>query len=83
MEMSLDLHSQIHELQERLARLERAPSKPRGRTNQIGAARYLNMSEETLRQRHARGEGPRRSKNGRYWSYTFEDLDAYAEQDAA
>ncbi len=44
-----------------------------------GAARYLSISDETLRQRHARGEGPRRTKNGREWSYTYDDLDAYVE----
>lgn len=78
-----DLHSEIAELQERLVRLERAPQRPRGRTNQIGAAHYLGISEETLRVRHARGEGPRRSRFGaRGWSYTFEDLDKYAEQAA-
>ena len=77
-----DLQNVVDDLQARLARLERA--RPRGRTNQLGAARYLNISEETLRQRHARGEGPRRSRNGaRGWSYTYDDLDAYAEQSAA
>jgi hypothetical protein len=40
------------------------------------------ISEETLRQRHARGEGPRRTQQGRFWSYTYDDLDAYAESTA-
>jgi hypothetical protein len=61
--MSPELHSEIEQLRERVTRLERASSK-RGRTNLIGAARYLNISDETLRQRHARGEGPHRTKNG-------------------
>jgi hypothetical protein len=36
------------------------------------------MSDEALRQRHARGEGPKRGRNGRMWSYSFADLDEYA-----
>jgi hypothetical protein len=78
----MDLHSQIAELKERVERLERAPSKPRGRTNQAGAARYLGISEETLRARHARGDGPRRTRSGRFYSYTYEELDRYAESAA-
>jgi hypothetical protein len=81
--MSPEIQSVFDELRARLTRLERAPQKPRGRTNQAGAARYLGISEETLRLRHARGEGPRRSANGRLWSYRFEDLDEYAEQHVA
>jgi hypothetical protein len=81
--MSPEFHSEIEQLRERLERLEQAQHKPRGRTNQAGAARYLGISDETLRQRHARGEGPRRTQNGRYWSYTYDDLDAYAESGAA
>ena len=78
-----DLHSEVEELRERVVRLERAQYKSRGRTNQAGAARYLGISEETLRQRHARGEGPRRSRSGsRNWSYAYEDLDAYVEESA-
>ena len=75
----MDLQTEIFELRERVTRLERASSK-RGRTNLIGAAKYLGISDETLRQRHARGEGPRRTKNGRFYSYTYDDLDIYAEQ---
>ncbi len=75
----MDLSSQIEELRERVARLERTPGKPRGRTNLTGAARYLGVSEETLRQRHNRGEGPRRTRFGRFYSYTYEELDRYAE----
>jgi hypothetical protein len=55
---------------------------PIGRTNLAGAARYLNMSDETLRQRHARGEGPKRGRNGRQWSYAYSDLDEYAASQA-
>lgn len=79
----MDLQSEIQNLRERVERLERAPAKPRGRTNLAGAARYLGISDETLRQRHARGVGPRRTRNGRFYSYTYEDLDAHAEQDSA
>jgi hypothetical protein len=76
-----DLHSEIENLRARVERLERTPPKPRGRTNQAGAARYLGISDETLRARHARGEGPRRVRSGtNRWSYSFEDLDQYAEQ---
>jgi hypothetical protein len=76
----MDLKSEITELRERIERLERQHSgTKRGRTNQAGAARYLGVSEECLRQRHARGEGPRRTQQGRFWSYTYDDLDAYAE----
>lgn len=78
----MDVHSELIELRERVTRLERErslPPKTRGRTNLAGAARYLGISDETLRQRHARGEGPRRTPNGRYWSYAYDDLDVYAE----
>jgi hypothetical protein len=79
----VNLQSEINDLRERVARLERERSTTsRGRTNQTGAARYLGISDETLRQRHARGEGPRRTRNGRFWSYTFDDLDAYATAEA-
>jgi hypothetical protein len=82
--MSPDLHSEIEQLRERVTRLERVSSKPRGRTNLAGAARYLGKSEEWLRQQHARGEGPHRTRSGtRNWSYAYDDLDAYAEQSAA
>jgi hypothetical protein len=82
--MSPEIHTEIEELRQRVARLELATSKPRGRTNQAGAARYLGISEETLRQRHARGEGPRRSRSGsRNWTYSYADLDAYVEESAA
>ena len=77
----MNLQSEITELRERVEKLERERrSSSRGRTNQAGAARYLGISEETLRQRHARGEGPRRTQQGRFWSYRYDDLDAYAEE---
>jgi hypothetical protein len=69
----------LHEVRERLARLEREQTSPRGRTNLAGAARYLGISDETLRQRHLRGDGPRRTRMGRHWSYAFADLDAHAQ----
>ena len=78
----MDLQSEIRQLRERVERLERVPSKPRGRTNLTGAARYLGVSQQTLRQRHNRGEGPRRTRSGRFYSYRFDDLDAYVEQSA-
>ena len=78
----MDIQTEITELQERLARLERASSRPRGRTNLAGAARYLGISDETLRQRLRRGDGPQGSRNGRYWTFTYDALDAHAEQAA-
>jgi hypothetical protein len=73
----------LTDLRERIDVLERRQAH-RGRTNQAGAARYLGISEETLRQRHARGEGPRRVRSGaRGWSYTYDDLDKYAESTSA
>jgi hypothetical protein len=78
-----DLNSAIEELRARVERLERTPPKPRGRTNQAGAARYLGISDETLRARHAAGKGPPRKRSGtNRWSYSFADLDEYAEQSA-
>jgi hypothetical protein len=82
--MSPDLHSEVEQLRERITRLERASSKPRGRTSLAGAARYLGISDETLRARHARGDGPPRTRSGtRNWSYSYDDLDSYAEQSPA
>jgi len=70
--------SEIDELRARLARLEAAATRPRGRTNMVGAARYLHRSEETLRRMHERGEGPPRTRIGaRGWSYSFDDLDRW------
>jgi hypothetical protein len=75
--MSLEIAEELAQLRKRVERLEARPKG--GRTNQIGAAKYLNRSEEWLRQRHARGEGPRRTKHGRFWSYSYADLDEFAE----
>ena len=67
----------IEELRARLARLESA-TRPRGRTNMVGAARYIGKSEETLRKMHKRGEGPPRNRIAkRFWSYSYDDLDAW------
>jgi hypothetical protein len=67
----------------RVVRLERALHRPRGRTNLAGAARFLGISDEALRQRHLAGKGPRRTRNGRMWSYLYDDLDRYAEGDSS
>jgi hypothetical protein len=81
--MSPEILSEIHDLRERVTRLEHKQERPRGRCTQAGAARYLGISEETLRLRHLRGLGPRRTPDGRRWSYSYADLDAYAEQHVA
>lgn len=76
--MSAEQQSEIDDLRARLRRLEDANARPRGRTNLPGAARYLGISEETLRRKHARGEGPPRIKVGsRNWSYSYRDIDAW------
>jgi hypothetical protein len=80
--MPTEQQSEIDDLRARLQRLEDAASRPRGRTNLPGAARYLGISEETLRQKHLRGEGPQRKRMGtRNWSYSFRDLDRWSEGD--
>jgi hypothetical protein len=83
--MSLeDVHSEIERLKRRIDVLEKTRGRPRGKTNQTGAARYLGISEETLRQRHARGIGPPRKRAGpRQWEYDFGDLDSYEYEDPA
>jgi hypothetical protein len=73
---------ELRELRARLAHLE--GRRRQKHFNQKQAAEYLNRSEEWLRREHAAGRGPKRSRRGRYWDYTVEDLDAYAaEGDAA
>ena len=73
--------SEIEDLRARLAKLEAAATRPRGRTNLPGAARYLGISEETLRRKHLRGEGPPRTRKGsRNWTYSYDELDAWASQ---
>lgn len=75
------IQTALNELHERLTRLERIHTKTnRGRTNQRGAAQYLGRSREYLRTLHLRGEGPRRGADG---SYSFDDLDAFAERNTA
>jgi predicted DNA-binding transcriptional regulator AlpA len=72
-----EAQSEIDELRARLARLETS-TRPPGRTNMVGAARYIGKSEETLRKMHKRGEGPPRNRLGRrFWSYSFDELDAW------
>jgi hypothetical protein len=73
----------LNNLSERIDRLEKEQRRPRGRTNLAGAARYLGISDESLRLRHVRGVGPRRVRNGRLWSYEYADLDAHAEEYSA
>jgi predicted DNA-binding transcriptional regulator AlpA len=74
--MTIENLTEIDDLRTRLARLEAATSRPRGRTNLPGIARYLGISEETLRRKHLRGEGPPRMKVGsRNWSYAFDAVD--------
>jgi hypothetical protein len=75
--MSPEIQSELHDLRERVKRLESIHTKTsRGRCNQRGAADYLGKSREWLRQLHLRGEGPRRAADG---SYSFDDLDAFSE----
>jgi hypothetical protein len=78
--MSPETQSAIHDLRERVKRLEVTSGRTkRGRTNQRGAAEYLGKSREWLRQMHLRGKGPHRAPDG---SYSFDDLDAFAEANA-
>jgi hypothetical protein len=74
-----EIASELADLRRRVERLEQV--KPnRGKTNQAGAARYLNRSEEWLRLLHARGAGPRRIQNGRFYLYSYDDLDRFIEE---
>jgi hypothetical protein len=83
--MPPNLQRQITELSARVDRLEQRPGSRsnRGRTNMAGAARYLGISEETLRKRLASGGGPRGARNGRFWSFTYDELDEHAEGGAS
>jgi hypothetical protein len=75
-----ETQSGLDELRARVARLESA-TRPRGSINLVGAARYLGISEETLRREHKMGRGPNRKRRGsRGWSYSYADLDAYRNQ---
>jgi hypothetical protein len=77
--MSPEITSELAELRQRVERLEKQRAR-RGKVNQAAAAKYLGRSEEWLRQQHARGGGPRRISNGRFWLYDYDDLDAYVEE---
>jgi hypothetical protein len=80
MSSGIEIQSELSDLRERVKRLERIHTKTnRGRTNQRGAAEYLGRSREYLRLLHLRGNGPRRAADG---SYTYDDLDAFAEQNS-
>jgi hypothetical protein len=77
----MPVQAQIDDLKERVERLESASRKTtRGRTNQRGAADYLGKSREWLRQRHLDGKGPHRGTDG---SYSYDDLDTFAESNPA
>jgi hypothetical protein len=76
---TVDLLGILEEMRARLARLEAAANRRKKRFNQKQAAEYLNRSEEWIRREHAAGRGPKRTKRGRYYDYTIEDLDAYAD----
>jgi DNA-binding XRE family transcriptional regulator len=70
------VQSEIADLRERVARLERLRTK-RGHCNKKEAAEYIGVSRETLRQLELRGEGPRRNPDG---TYSFDALDLFKEQ---
>ncbi len=73
----MDLHSQIEDLEKRVALLERAPHRTtRGHCTQRRAADYIGCSREHLRQLHLRGEGPKRNADG---TYSYDNLDAFRE----
>ena len=76
------INSEFQRLSQRIAELERRTPSRRGRTNLAGAAQYLNRSRETLRKELQAGRGPRGTKNGRFWSFSYDALDEYAEQGA-
>jgi hypothetical protein len=76
--VSSQIQSALAELRTRVERLEDGLRPSRGWMNLAAAARHLGMSDESLRQRHLRGEGPKRSRNGRQWAYRIADLDEYA-----
>jgi hypothetical protein len=70
--------SDVDELARRVAALEKRGSRPRGRTNLTGAAAYLDISRERLRQLHLEGRGPPRRRRGtRGWDYSYSDLDTF------
>jgi hypothetical protein len=76
--MSPEIQSELHDLRERVKRLESCQARTnRGRCNQRRAAEYIGKSREYLRQLHKRGKGPRRAADG---SYAYDDLDAFSEE---
>ena len=76
--MSFAVRSELDNLRERVKKLEEVARRTRrGRTNQLGAARYLGKSREWLRKLHLRGEGPHRNPDG---SFSFDDLDSSSEK---
>jgi hypothetical protein len=76
--MHPEIQSAILALCDRVKRLEDNASRTkRGRTNMLGAARYLGKSREWLRKLHLRGEGPHRAPDG---TYSYDDLDAFSEK---
>jgi hypothetical protein len=72
----LQLEARLAALEEALRRRER-PARGRGYVSQRGAAEYLGRSREYLRRLHLEGKGPKRNPDG---SYSYDDLDAFAEQ---
>jgi hypothetical protein len=78
--MSYVTQAEIHDLRERVSRLENDRRRTtRGNTNQGGAAAYLGRSREWLRQRERRGDGPIRNPDG---SYNYDNLDRFKKEDA-
>jgi hypothetical protein len=69
-----DLQSEVRELRERVAQLERRQLRPRRSTNQKGACEYLGRSREWLRQRLRAGIGPRQNPDG---SFDYAALDEF------
>jgi hypothetical protein len=71
--------SEIADLRERVARLERLRTK-RGFCNKKGTAEYLGVSRETLRQLELGGRGPVMNPDG---SYSYDNLDLFKETTTA
>jgi hypothetical protein len=75
------IQSVLADLRERVTRLESERRRTiRGHASQRRAAEYLGKSREWLRQRERRGDGPHRNPDG---TYSYDSLDAFAEQNAA
>jgi hypothetical protein len=69
----MSVQSEIADLRERVARLERVRTK-RGYCNKKKAAEYLDWSRETLRKLELRGEAPPMNPDG---TYSYDELDEY------